>query len=226
MKKSDAEMSETINMEQHTLHGTTTLSLVCKDGVVIAADKRATAGNMIVNKRTDKLVQIAETMVLSMAGTVSDAQLLIKLIKAELNLKRIQTGRKPTVKEAANLLSGLVYGNIRKMSLIPGISHFILAGSDATGFYVYDIFPDGSLTEEDEYVSSGSGSVFALGVLETLYEPNINVQQGTDLAVKALSAALKRDSASGNGIDVITITKDGVKQVVKEILNNEIKVKK
>lgn len=214
------------DMEKHLMHGTTTLGLVCKDGIVIAADKRATAGNMIVNKKTDKLAQIADTMVLSMAGTVSDAQLLIKLIKAELNLKRIQSGRKPTVKEAANLLSGLVYSNIRKMSLIPGISHFILAGSDATGFYLYDIFPDGSLTQEEEYVSSGSGSVFALGVLEALYEPAITTPQGVDLAVKAVNAALQRDSASGNGVDVMIITKDGVKHVVKEILTTEIKVQK
>ena len=218
------EATAQLDVEKNSLHGTTTLGIVCKEGVVIAADKRATAGNLIVNKKTEKLIQISETMVLSMAGTVSDAQLLVKLIKAELNLKRIRTGRQPTVKEAANLLAGIVYGKIRRMSMIPGISHFILAGSDSTGFYLYDIFPDGSLTLEDEYVTSGSGSVFALGVLETMYAKSLTVPQGVDLAVKSLNAALKRDTASGNGIDVMTITKEGVKHTVNELVNYDLKI--
>jgi proteasome beta subunit len=215
-----------INMEKHTLHGTTTVGIACKDGVVIAADKRATAGHLVVNKKTMKLEQVAESMVLSMAGTVSDAQLLIKLIKAELNLKKIRTGRQPTVKEAANLLSGMVYGNIRRPSMIPGIAHFILAGADTTGCYVYDIFPDGSLTLEDEYVTSGSGSVFALGVLETLYKKGMSTEEGVQLAVTAINAALKRDSASGNGIDVMVITQAGVQDAVHEAVTYDVKINK
>ncbi len=193
--------------------GTTTLALVCKDGLVLAADKRATAGYLIANKRTEKIKQIAERIVITMAGTVSDAQLLTKLIKAELQLKKIRTGRENTVKEAANLLANMVYGNIRRMSMIPGIAHFIVGGNDETGSYIYDIYPDGSISLIEDYISSGSGSVMAFGVLETLYHKGITVAEGIELAVKALNAAMQRDIASGNGAMVVTVTAKGVEKV-------------
>src|SRR3989338_8145364 len=104
--------------------GTTTVGILCKDGIVLAADKRATAGYLIANKKFDKIISISENMAVTVAGTVSDVQLLAKYIKAELKLKQYRTNRENTVKEAANLLAMLVYNNIRKFSLIPGISHF------------------------------------------------------------------------------------------------------
>src|SRR3989344_154417 len=95
--------------------GTTTVGIVCKDAVVLAADKRATAG-FVVNKRTQKIHQINDRMAVTMAGLVSDAQLLVKLIRAEIKLKDLQTLRKTNVKEAANLLAGMLYNNLRKPS--------------------------------------------------------------------------------------------------------------
>lgn len=205
--------------------GTTTLAIVCKDGLVLAADKRATAGYMIANKRTEKIQQIADKMVITMAGTVSDAQLLTKLIKAELQLKKIRSGRENTVKEAANLLANMVYGNIRRMSMIPGIAHFIVGGADETGYYVYDIYPDGSLSLIEDYISSGSGSVMAFGVLETLYHKNLSLADATDLAVKALNAAMQRDIASGNGAMIVTITQKGVEKVFDQDIDGHLKLK-
>ncbi len=205
--------------------GTTTIGVVCKDGIVLAADKRATAGNLIVTKYVQKVYAINENLALTMAGTVSDAQLLSKLIKAEIKLKEIRTGRNITVKEAANLLGGMVYSNIRKMSLIPGISHFVLGGRDEKGTEVWDLFADGSVTKIEDYISSGSGSVMAYGVLETLYKKDITIEEAIKLVVKAVSAAIQRDSASGGGIDVITITKkDGVKRVINKKLNTRLEV--
>ncbi len=192
--------------------GTTTVALKCKDCVVLAADKRATAGNLIANKWVDKIFEIEGYMAITTAGTVSDVQLLLKLIKAELRLKRLRTGKKVPVKEAANLLAGMVYSNIRKLSTIPGISHFIFAGADETGFHLYDIYPDGSMSEAEDFLASGSGSVFAFGVLETLYKESASVEEGKDLALKSVNAALQRDSASGNGVDLVIITKEGVKK--------------
>ena len=210
-------------MDENTLHGTTTLGLRCKDGIVLAADKRATAGNLIVNKKTDKIYEINNNFAITMAGTVSDAQLLLKLLKAELNLKQIRSGRDSTVKEAANLLSGMVYGNIRKMSMIPGVSHFVMGGKDNSGFYLYDIFADGSLTEENEYVTSGSGCVMALGVLETLFKPDMTIDEGITLAIKCVNAALQRDSASGNGISIVAITEKGIERVLDKNLDTTLK---
>ncbi len=202
--------------------GTTTIGLVAKDGIVLAADMRATAGNLIVNRRTDKIFSISDNMAITMAGTVSDAQLLTKLIKAELALLKIRNQREPTVKEAANLLSGMVYSNIRKMSMIPGIAHFIVGGKDETGFYVYDIFPDGSIQKVTDFISSGSGSVFAYGVLETQFKKEMSVEQAAKLALKSINTSLKRDSASGDGVNIFQITSEGIKKLQPKTLDLEL----
>ena len=158
-------------------------------------------------------------MAVTIAGTISDIQLLIRITKSELSLKQIRKGEEISVKEAANLMGRLVYTNIRKFSAIPGVSHFILGGKDISGFYLYDLFPDGTVTLIDEYISSGSGSVMAFGVLDTMYKKNMNIEEGVKLAITAINAALQRDAASGEGIDVVAITKDGVKKVFeKEII--------
>jgi len=203
-------------MEEQLKTGTTTVGIVCKDGIVLAADKRATAGNMIVDKRADKVHVISDDFAVTIAGVVSDAQLLIKLVKAELKLKEVRTGKKTSAKEAANLLGGLLYSNIRRMSMLPGIAHFLLGGKDTEGTHLYDLFPDGSVTKIKDYVSSGSGSVFAYGVLETQYKTDLSIVDGVKLAVKAINTALQRDSASGNGVDVIAVTEKEIKRVMQK----------
>jgi len=106
--------------------------------------------------------------------------------------------------------------------MIPGISHFILGGRDDTGVHAYDIGADGSITTIDEYTSSGSGSVMAYGVLETLYKKDLTVDEGIKLGAKAINAAVQRDIASGNGITIISITKDGVKEVLSKTVDIKI----
>lgn len=198
--------------------GTTTVGIKCKDGVVLAADMRATAGNMIVDKRAEKVHIINDNFALTIAGGVSDAQLLIKLIRAELKLKEVRTYKAPTAKEAANLLGGLLYSNIRRPSMLPGVVHFLLGGKDTEGIYLYDLFPDGSITKVRDIISSGSGSVFAYGVLDTHYNPEMSCEEGVKLAVKAISTALNRDSASGNGVTALVINEQGIKRVLTKEL--------
>lgn len=202
--------------------GTTTVALVCKDGVVLCADKRVTSGYLVAYKKYEKIVQITDNIAVTVAGTVSDVQLLTKLLKAELKLKDLRTNRQVKVKEAVNLLSSMVYNNIRKFSVIPGISHFVLGGKDDEGVHAYDIGADGSVTNIDEYTSSGSGSVMAYGVLETLYKKDMTVEEGVKLGAKAINAAVQRDIASGNGIDIVSITKDGAKKVLSKTVDIKI----
>ena len=204
--------------------GTTTLVLLCKDGIVLAADKRATSGYLISHKKFDKIISITDNIAVTVAGTVSDVQLMAKYIRAELKLKEIRTDRENSVKEAANLLSMMVYGNIRKLSLIPGISHFLLGGKDDAGFHIYDLAPDGSIIDVDDYTTSGSGSVMVYGVLETLYKKNMSVDEGVELAVKSINAAIQRDIASGNGINIVTITKEGIKKVLSKEIDTKIEL--
>jgi len=204
--------------------GTTTVALLFKDGIILAADKRATSGYLISHKKFDKIISITDNIAVTVAGTVSDVQLLAKYIRAELSLKKIRTDRENTVKEAANLLSVLVYNNIRKLSLIPGISHFLVGGKDESGFHIYDLAPDGSIVEIDDYTTSGSGSVMVYGVLETLYKKDMSIDEGIKLSVKSINAALQRDIASGNGIDVVAITADGIKKVISKEISARIEV--
>lgn len=205
-------MSETERLKT----GTTTVGIQCKDAIILAADRRATAGNLIVDKRVEKVVPITKNIAVTTSGSVSDLQLLIKYLKAELRLKKIRASREPTVKEAAHLLSAWVYSILRSNM---GVCHFIIGGYDKEP-RLYDIFPDGSLTPVDDFVASGSGSVIAYGVLEDQYASDLSIEDGKKLCLKAIDAALKRDSASGNGVTLYVIDKEGVhKSVEKEIVS-------
>ncbi len=203
--------------------GTTTVAIVAKDCIVLAADKRATAGNFIAGKKVDKILPVAEKMALTTAGSVSDIQLLVKLIKAELSLRKLKNGRPNRVKEATNLVSGLVYNNIRRFTMIPGVVHFLFAGYDDTGVHLYDIYPDGSISEIDDFVASGSGGTFAFGVFDAQYKKDMTQEQAVELAIKAINSALQRDSASGDGLDVVLVNKHGVKKLMTKDLSVKIK---
>lgn len=203
------------NIQDNVKKGTTTVGIVCKEGIVLAADKRATMGyDFVADKKVDKIYQITDNMVITTAGTVSDAQLITKLIKAELSLRKIRTERESNVKETANLLGTIVYQNIRKFSPILGVTGFLLGGKDNAGFHLYELAPDGSVMEYDDYMADGSGMISALSVLDTLYKKGLSIEDGIKLSIKCVNAAIQRNTATGEGIDVWTITKDGVKKVL------------
>lgn len=204
--------------------GTTTVGLVCKDGIVLAADKRTSAGYLIANKNTLKISKIADYAAITHAGLVSDAQLLTKIIKAQIRLEQMRRNKPLYIKEVANLLANLLYSNIRRMSMIPGIVGFLLGGKDIKGYYLYDLGIDGSLTEFKDYASTGSGSVFAFGVLESSYKEGLTVDEGMKLVMKAINAAIQRDMASGGGIDIVTITQKGVERVMDKQIEAKLPV--
>ena len=118
--------------------GTTTVGIVCKDAIVLAADRKMTLGGMIVSsKKFRKVITINDNFAMTVAGLVSDIQLLTKLIKAQIKLDELRKGKKIRVSEAANLLANLVYNNARKFSAIPGVTGFLFGGRDKEGFYLY-----------------------------------------------------------------------------------------
>ncbi len=210
------------NIQNSVKKGTTTVGIVCKDGIVLAADKRASAGYLVANRKMQKIHNVTDNMAVTMAGLVSDAQLIVKLIRAELRLKRIRSNEDPSVKEAGNLLASILYQNIRKMSMVPGIVSFLLGGKDRDGFKLYELGVDGSISYIDDYVSTGSGSVVAYGVLETLYNGNLTVKEGIQLAKKAINAAIKRDMPTGDGIDIFVINEKGAHRVETQLIEKEI----
>src|SRR3989338_3417000 len=215
-------------MEEMKLHktGTTTVGIICKDAVVLAADRKMTLGGMIVsNKKFKKVIIINEDLGLTIAGLVSDVQLLVKLIKAQVKLDELRKGKKLKVKEVANLLANLVYNNARKFSAIPGATGFLLGVRDAEGISLFELGMDGSLTKFDDYVCDGSGMLFATGVLEANYKENMSTEEGIRLAVNAVSAAAQRDTASGCGVDVVAISvKDGSREAFSKQLDTKITI--
>ena len=194
-----------------TKTGTTTLGMVCKDGVVIATESRATMGTLIAHKDTKKLYKIDEHLVLATAGLVGDLQVLARYLNAEANLYRLKREARMPVKSAATLMSNIL--NQRKF--YPYYVQLILGGYDDTGGYIYSLDAAGGAIP-DKYNSAGSGSPYVYGVLEDTYKDDLTISEGIDIAIRAITAATSRDSASGGKIDIAVVTKDGFKEISKD----------
>lgn len=203
--------------------GTSLVGIVCKDGVVMASDRRVSAGegSVVVGKNFQKTSQINDYLVISIAGTVSDAQINSKVIAAQLKLKELKERQRPTVKEAASYIAMMKFQNIRKPSMIPSIVGNLVGGLNEDGTSeLYNIGADGSINRIEEYDASGSGILFMIGLLERQYKENLSIKEGVELAIEAIKSSSARDTASGNGVDVFTITKEGIKQVAKQKVEN------
>lgn len=183
--------------------GTTTIGMVCKEGVVMATEMRATMGTLIAHKTTQKLFKIDDNLGLAVAGVVGDAQTLARYITAEVELYKLKRGQPMTVRSAATLTSNILAGS----RFYPYWVGLILGGVDDEG-HVYALDMVGGAIP-DEYVTTGSGSPYVYGVLEDHYTKGLSIGEGEDLAIRALHAAMKRDSASGDGMTVATIKEDG-----------------
>ena len=197
--------------EKLTKTGTTTLGIVCKDGVVIATETRATMGNLFAHKETKKLYKIDEHLALATAGLVGDLQVLARYLNAEANLYRLKRDTKIPVQSAATLMSNIL--NQRKF--YPYYVQLILGGFDSSGGHVYSLDAAGG-SIPDKYTSGGSGSPYVYGVLEDLYRDNLTINEGIDIAIRAVSAAKRRDSASGGLTNIAVINKDGFKEIPQE----------
>lgn len=205
--------------EYKPLKGTTTVGIIFDKGVLVAADKRATMGSFIAAKDVDKVHQIGDRMALTIAGGVGDAQLLVRLVKAELELYKYSKGKPMSVQSAATLLSNVLQGN----KYFPYMVQLIVAGYDGQPA-LFDLDPFGGLIPE-KYVSTGSGSITAYGLLDEYYKENLSRDDAVRLAVKAVNAAMKRDSATGEGVDVIVVTADQLKRLSKDEIETLVKKK-
>ncbi|MEM4574412.1 MAG: proteasome subunit beta [Candidatus Caldarchaeum sp.] len=181
---------------------TTIVGLKAVDGVVLASDRRASKGFFIASKTTQKILKVDDGLAVAIAGLVSDAVYLVNVVRAERKLIALRRGYPMSVAESSKLISNLFYSGMR--NYLPYFAELIVAGVDDEGPHVYSSDMSGSIMAE-EFVSSGSGSPVAYGVLESLYSPNITVEQAKNIAVKAVEAAMQRDPGSGNGVDVLTI---------------------
>ncbi len=198
--------------------GTTILGIVCKDGIVMAADRQVTAGNTVMMKNEKKVVQINDYVVVSWCGNASDAQRMGKLISAELKLKELRSRSRPSVKQAANLIGAISFSSIRQPSMIPSIVGTLVGGFNEDGTAeLYTIEPAGGVYRVEDFDANfGSGMPYVLGLLERQYKKNMSTKEGVELAKEALKSSTQRDVGSGYGIDIYTITKDEIKKVVEQ----------
>lgn len=203
------------------LKGTTTIALVCKDGVVLGTERRATAGSMIANKATQKVFKIDDNLGITIAGLVGDAQTLARYLRAEVSLYRLRRNGALSVEGAATLLANILSGN----RMFPYYAWLLMGGVDPKGGHVFSIDPAGG-SIEDRYVSVGSGSPFAYGVLEEGYSRDLSVSDGVDLTVRGLTVAMKRDSASGDGYLIHTITAKEYHEFSEDEINKRLKALK
>ncbi len=183
---------------------TTIVGLKTNDGVVLASDKRASKGFFIGSKIVQKIAKIDDTLAIAIAGQLSDAEHLIKVVTAERKLMELRRGFPLSVKESSRLIANLAYSGLK--SYQPYYIELLIAGVDVNGSHVNVVDMSGAITNED-FAASGSGAPIAYGVLESLYHKDVTNESAKEIANKAILAAMERDPGSGNGVDVLTIPK-------------------
>jgi proteasome beta subunit len=201
--------------------GTTTLAIASPDGVVMATEKRATMGHLIGHKNTQKLFQVDTHLALTTAGLVGDAQMLARFLQAQVQLFRFKRDAAMTVRSAATLLGNVLNG----AKFNPYWVQLILGGYDHRGGAIFSIDAAGGAIPE-KWTVSGSGSSFVYGVLEDRITDDLPAKEAVDLAIRGLNAAMRRDSGSGNGMDIAIIDKDGFRRLTEEDILRRHKVLK
>ncbi len=196
------------------LKGTTTLGVVCKDGVILASDTRVTMGFYVAHKFGKKVYKIDDHLGMTIAGTVADAQRVVDILIANAQLYKINMNRPMPVNSAARLIANLLFS----VRYVPLATQVLIGGVDDTGPHVFSLNPFGSLTEE-KVVSTGSGSPIAYGVLEDNYREGMSVNELLPITVKAVNSAMKRDIASGNSYNVTVIDENGYRELTDEEKN-------
>jgi len=187
--------------------GATTIGLVCSDGVVLASEKRVSYGYLVMSRVGKKVFKVTDRIGAACAGLVSDMQILIREVEAYANLFKLDANRPMAVRSAAKVMSNLLFSR----RLFPLITQTIVGGMDEEGSSLYVLDVLGSVIP-DKYAAVGSGAEIALGVLEQGYKDGLTVEEARDLVTRAIKSAVSRDVMSGDGVDFLFITKEGVSE--------------
>ncbi len=198
--------------QQIMVPGAVGVAIKCKDGVVLGNDKRATWGYTVTNKATKKVFKITKYIGIAAYGLIGDFQMLTKIMRAQAKLYKLEAGERISTKSLGKLVSNYLYS--RKM--YPLLTNLVVAGMDKDGPKLFTLDAIGSLMPDD-YGTAGTGMLLSIGILEAEYRPDMTVEEGEKLVEKAIRSAIKRDAMSGNGIDLLIITKDGSKEKSIEI---------
>ena len=192
--------------------GTTTCALTCKDGVVLAADTRASAGLFIADRHVMKIQKVDRHLGMTMAGGVADAQNVVDIMRYNANIYRLSNKELMPVKSASRLCSNVLFNQ----RYFPYYVQIIVAGYDKEGGQIYNIDLFGSITSE-KFISTGSGSPVAYGYLGAEFKEGLSVNDAYKVAIRAIAAAIRRNAGTGDGINVVIIDKDGYRELPKEV---------
>lgn len=183
--------------------GATAVGISFANGVTLAAEKRVSYGNFVINKQTRKIFSVTESVGAACAGMIADMQVLVRQVEALAKIRKLETRRNVATNSVAKLMSVIMF----ERRFFPLLTQVIVGGVDAKS-QIYTLDPLGSVLP-DEYAAVGTGAEMALGVLDSEYKSSITAEQSKDLALKAIRSSIQRDSASGDGIDLLVITKGG-----------------
>lgn len=207
------------NQLDHRMTGTTTVGMTYKDGVILAAESKSTLGWLVSGKDVQKVHQIDTRMALTISGGVGDAQALIRILKAEINIYKLTRNAEITTRGVATLLANV----LSQSRWYPYMFMPILGGVDKNGFHIYSIDPVGGV-EDDRYTATGSGSPIAYGVLDDSFKDGMLKDEAIRLALRAIKSAKERDIFSGGRkFTVVTIDKDKLEFVSEDKLKELLK---
>ncbi len=199
------------SIEKLALKGTTTVGVVCNDGVILSSDTRVTMGYFVAHKKGKKIYQIDDHIAMTISGSVADAQRVVEILKVNAKLYKLDNSRPIPIQAASRLVANLLFS----ARLAPLVAQILVGGVDSTGPHVFSLDPFGSLVEE-KCVATGSGSPIAYGVLEDKYKEGATIEELLPVVVRAVDSAMKRDIASGNNFDISLITKEGYRTLSTE----------
>lgn len=200
-------LTQQTNELQKVKTGTTTLAMKFKDGIILASDRQATtyykAGSV---QKIFMLTKDENFIGVSIAGSAGEAISLVDVMRSELKLYKFENDYQASVKTATSLLSVILYNGYRRYQ--PYFVQFLVGGIDKTGSHVFSMDMIGSITDEN-YASTGSGSLFALSKLEDGWKVDMSKEEAKTLASRAIKLSANRDLYTGYGIDLLILTKEG-----------------
>jgi len=200
------------------MKGTTTVGVKFKNGVIVASDKRATSGTFVASKSAVKTIKITDYAVATISGLVADGQYLVNNIRTIADLYSLDTERPLSVRGMARILAFL----LRRYRPYFLLAQLIVGGVDREAPHLFNVDPFGTLTEED-YLATGSGSPVAISVIESGYSPDMDRESALRLVISSMTAALSRDAATGDGIDVVVIDDKGVSFLSREEISDLVR---
>lgn len=187
--------------------GATAVGITYDNGVLLASEKRVSYGNFVVNKNTKKTFTVTDHVGAACAGMVADMQVLVRQVSALSKIRRLEIRRDVQPNSVAKLMSVIMF----ERRYFPLLTQVIVGGiTDQPEIYTLD--PLGSVLP-DKYAAVGTGAEMALGVMDADYSENLDEEKATTLALRSIRSSIQRDSASGDGIDMLIINKDGKKEL-------------